>query len=279
VSAEPPPVRPTPAVLEPSSAAAAARPRGGLEDELAREARLPRWVGYLGMPLFLALSSLALYLYVSGLELDSIEQRTLNREFITEKLIEHLKLTGASTAIVIAIAVPLGILLTRPAARRISGPAVIFTGLGQALPSIGLLVLFAVTLGLGFKYAVYALVAYSVLPILQNTMVGLRGVDRSLIEAARGMGMTKLGVLWRIELPLAVPVILAGVRTALVLNVGTATLATFVNAGGLGFLIANALALDRQPVLITGSALTAILALFIDWMAGVAEDLLRPKGL
>ena len=86
-------------------------------------------------------------------------------------------------------------------------------------------------------------------------------------------------MLGQIELPLAVPVILAGVRTALVINVGTATLATFVNAGGLGFLIVNALALNRQPVLIVGSVLTAVLALLIDWLGGVVEDLLRPKGL
>ena len=125
----------------------------------------------------------------------------------------------------------------------------------------------------------YALVAYSLLPILRNTMVGLQGVDRFLIEAGRGMGMSRARVLGQIELPLAVPVILAGVRTALVINVGTATLATFVNAGGLGFLIVNALALNRQPVLIVGSVLTAVLALLIDWLGGVAEDILRPKGL
>lgn len=252
---------------------------GRPERRRTRDAGLPRWLGHLGMPLFLALAGLALYLYIQSLQLDSIEQRTLNQGFLVEKTIEHLELTGVSTLAVILIAVPLGVLLTRPAVRRFSSPVVAVAGMGQAIPSIGLLVLFAITLGIGFRYAVYALVAYSVLPILQNTMVGLRGVDRSLIEAARGMGMTKLGVLRRIELPLAVPVILAGVRTALVINVGTATLATFVNAGGLGFLIANALALDRQPVLITGAVMTAILALLIDWLAGVTESILRPKGL
>lgn len=255
------------------------RPRGAAELELERAARMPRWVGYLGMPAFLVVASLALYLYITSLELDSIEQRTLNQEFITEKLIEHVKLTAVSTALVIAIAVPLGVLLTRPVARRIETPVVGLANIGQAIPSIGLLVLLAVTLGIGFRYAVYALVTYSLLPILLNTMVGLRGVDRSLIEAGRGMGMTKARVLTKIELPLAVPVILAGIRTALVINVGTATLATFVNAGGLGFLIQNALQLDRQPVLITGSVLTAILALFVDWLAGVTEDVLRPRGL
>jgi osmoprotectant transport system permease protein len=93
------------------------------------------------------------------------------------------------------------------------------------------------------------------------------------------MGMTRIAVLRRIELPLAVPVILGGIRTALIINVGSATLATFTGAGGLGDLINNGLRLGRQPVVITGGALTAILALTLDWIAGVAEDLLRPKGL
>jgi osmoprotectant transport system permease protein len=124
-----------------------------------------------------------------------------------------------------------------------------------------------------------ALVAYSVLPVLRNTMVGLQQVDRTLIEAARGMGMSKLRVLLRIELPLAVPVILAGVRTALVINVGTATLATFVNAGGLGNVISGGLSTSRDTVIITGAILTATLALLVDWVGGIAEDVLRPKGL
>jgi len=109
--------------------------------------------------------------------------------------------------------------------------------------------------------------------------VGLDQVDRSLIEAGRGMGMSTLGLLRRVELPLSVPVMLAGIRTALVINVGTAALATFVGAGGLGFLIDQGNRFDRPTVLLTGSVLTAVLALLLDWVAGIVEDLLRPKGL
>ena len=104
-------------------------------------------------------------------------------------------------------------------------------------------------------------------------MVGLQQVDRSTIEAARGMGMTKMAVLFRIELPLAVPIILAGIRTALIINVGTAT-ATFVDAGGLGTVIDRGIRLGRDLVLVVGSVLTGVLALSIDWLAGVAEDIL-----
>jgi osmoprotectant transport system permease protein len=239
-----------------------------------------RLVRYLGMPIFLALACLALYLYISSKELDSIERRNINANVITARLIEHVQLAAVSTVIVVVLAVSVGILLTRPFARRVSEPLVNIANIGQAIPSIGLLAILAIIWTGGFWPAVVALVAYSFLSILRNTMVGLQQVDRSTIEAARGMGMTKWAVLFRIELPLAVPIILAGVRTALIINVGTATLTTFTGAGTLGELINNALRLGREDtVLVVGAGLTAILALFVDWLAGVAEDILRPKGL
>lgn len=242
-----------------------------------------RWPGrvarYVTMPVLLGLACLALYLYVSGQQLDSIEQRTMNREFVTTRLIEHIRLTVVSTVFVILIAIPLGVMLTRPFARMITPVFLGLANIGQTVPSIGVLVLLALAFGIGFKYAIIALVVYSILPVLRNTMVGLQQVDASVIEAGRGMGMTKAGVLLRLELPLAVPVILAGVRTALIINVGTATLATFVNAGGLGDIINNGIVQNRQTVLITGSVLTAVLALLVDWVAGIGEDVLRPKGL
>ena len=147
------------------------------------------------------------------------------------------------------------------------------------MPSIGVVALLAVVWTIGFWPAIVALVAYSALPVLRNTMVGLRQVDAAVIESGRGMGMTKAGVLTRIEIPLAVPVILAGIRTALVINVGTATLGTFINAGGFGDIINAGLVQNRQLVTIVGSVLTAVLALLVDYVAGIAEDVLRPRGL
>lgn len=240
---------------------------------------LPRWVGYLTKPVLLGLACLALYLWVGTLELDSIEQRSLNRENITQRFIEHLRLTGIAAIVVVALAVSAGVLLTRPFARRVSPYLVNVANIGQGVPSIGVLALLAIFYGLGFYPALAALVAYAFLPVLRNTMVGLRQVDSSVIESARGMGMTKTAVLFRIELPLAIPIMLAGIRTALVITVGTAALATFIGAGGLGDLIQVGIALNRVPVLITGAVLTSVLALLIDWVAGVAEDVLRPKGL
>jgi osmoprotectant transport system permease protein len=239
-----------------------------------------RLLRYLAMPIFLAFACLALYLYIGSKDLDSIEQRSINANVITARLIEHVQLAAVSTVIVVVLAVSVGILLTRPFARRVTTPIVGIANIGQAIPSIGLLAILAVVWAGGFWPAVVALVAYSFLSILRNTMVGLQQVDRSTIEAARGMGMTKTAVLFRIEMPLAVPIILAGIRTALIINVGTATLTTFTGAGTLGELINNALRLGREDtVLVVGSGLTAILALFIDWLASVAEDVLRPKGL
>src|SRR5215203_6258679 len=239
----------------------------------------PRLLRYLVCRLLLEIICLALYLYVGSLQLDSIEKRILNTGFLFSRVVEHIELAAVSTVIVVVLAVTTGILLTRPGTRRVTPAIIGLANIGQAVPSIGLLVLFAIVWDFGFWPAIVAFVAYSFLSILRNTMVGLQQVDRSTIEAARGMGMTKTAVLFRIELPLAVPIILAGIRTALIINVGTATLGTFVGAGGLGESINNAIRLDRTVVLVTASGLTAILALFIDWLAGVAEDILRPKGL
>lgn len=237
-------------------------------------------LGWLLMPALLSLAAVGLYLYVRAQELDSIEARSLNVDRLTDSLVRHIQLTVVSTVLVIAIAVPLGILLTRPATRRAKPVVLTLANIGQAVPTIGVLALLAVGfLFLGFRAAIVGLVAYSVLPVLRNTMVGLEQVDASVLEAGRGMGLSKAQVLRRIELPLAVPIILAGVRTALIINVGTATLATFINGGGLGDVIVAGLATNRVLVQVVGAALTAILALLVDYLAGAAEDALRPKGL
>jgi osmoprotectant transport system permease protein len=246
-------------------------------EELGGESKLWRW---LGTPLLLASVCTALYIYVQDQDLSRGQQRRLSRDAITERIFEHLQLTFVSTLFVILIAVPVGILLTRPATRRLAPGFLAVANMGQATPSLGILVLFAVTFGTGFRMAVYALILYATLPVLRNTMVGLDQVDESLTEAGRGMGLTPLQVLGRIELPLAVPVVLAGIRTALVINVGSATLATFTGAGGLGALIESGQGpRGGTAVLLTGAVLTAVIALTIDWLAGIVEDLLRPKGL
>jgi osmoprotectant transport system permease protein len=231
------------------------------------------------MPLVLAAALLATYLWVHSRTLDDIERRSLNAERLLRVTRQHISITAMTTLLVVVIAVGAGILLTRPALRWLAPFATALANIGQATPAIGLLVLLSIWLGIGTTTALIGLVAYALLPVLRNTIVGINQVDRHLIEAGRGIGMSPLAVLLRVELPLAVPVIVAGVRTALVLAVGVATLATFINAGGLGGLIVTGIKLQRDPVLITGAVLTGALALILDWLGGVIGDLLRPRGL
>ena len=240
----------------------------------------PTLLEWIGMPLLLLVIGVSTLLWVKSKELDSIEKRQLVGSKLWESTVEHLQLTAVSTLIVILIAIPLGVVLTRSWA-RFSVPVVLgVANIGQGIPSLGLLaVIYVATGALGFTPVVIGLVAYSTLPILRNTMVGLQQVDRSLIKASRGMGMSPLGVLFRVELPLAVPVMVAGIRTALIINVGTATLATFFGAGGLGYVVYNGITLNRNTILITGVVLVSGLALLVSYLAGMAGRLLAPRGL
>lgn len=238
------------------------------------------WGRYLTMPLVLAGVCLALFLYVQSQSLDTIEARALSPARLTTAIWQHVQLAAVSTVFTLLIAVPLGVLLSRRFTRRVRPVIITILTLGQAVPTIAILVLLAVAfLFLGFPAAILGLVLYAIVPVLLNTIVGLEQVDATVLEAGRGMGMSRGTVLRRLELPLAVPVILAGIRTALVINVGTATLVTYINAGGLGDIIVAGLTTNRFVVQLVGAVLTAVLALLIDYLAGIAEDLLRPKGL
>jgi osmoprotectant transport system permease protein len=197
---------------------------------------------------------------------------------LMERVREHVALCAVSTGLAVAAAVPAGIAATRPGLRRLAPPLLFLANVGQSVPTIAVLALaFSVT-GIGFRTAVVGLWAYSLLPVLRNTVAGLAGVDPAVVEAARGMGMSPAQVLRRVELPLAWPVILAGIRTAAVVNVGTAALATFVGAGGLGDLITVGLDNQRDRILYTGAALTALLALTVDWAVGTLAALTRRPG-
>lgn len=237
------------------------------------------WRGLLIQPTVIVMILICFVVWLLTAQLSSTERETLSPANIWFMTVQHIQLTVVSAFIVIVVAVPLGILLTRGRLARYSGPIIAVANVGQAAPAVGLIVLLALWLGLGFWSAIVALVLYSLLPVLRNTMIGLQQVDRSLIEAARGMGMPPLAVLVKVELPLAVPVMLAGIRTALVLLVGTAALATFINGGGLGLLITTGVSLFLPKVLISGALLVALLALIIDWAARVFEHFATPRGL
>lgn len=258
------------------------------------------WV-VLGLtPVLLVGLALALYLYVSNADKGFREESALDWSTkLWPQLTTHISLSLWSTVIVLAIAVPLGVLLTRPSFRKVKGEVgkislpwpgnailenvsptfLTIANIGQALPAYGLFILFFAWMGTGFRTSVVALVVFALLPVLRNTMVGIEQVDPAVLEAGRGMGMSKFQVLTRIELPLSVPIILAGVRTALVINIGMAALAFLIGGGGLGITINSGLKLSRDLITITGAGMVAILALTIDWLAAVVERVLRPKGL
>lgn len=244
-----------------------------------RPARKLSWQQLTIVPAMLVVLLLATWLWFQQADLDPVSENALSNGQVSQALREQVELTAISTFFVLIIAIPLGILLTRRAFRKATPVAMALANMGQATPAIGLLALLVIWLGIGRKAALIGMIAYAVLPVLSNTIAGLKANDPTLLEAARGIGMSATGVLRRVELPLAVPLILAGVRTALVLNVGTATLAVFGGGGGLGVLITAGITNQRMPVLVLGSILTVALALLVDWLASLVEVLLRPRGL
>ncbi len=191
--------------------------------------------------------------------------------------LRHLVLVGWSLGLGILLAVPLGLLLERR--RQVAEGVIRGVGLLQTIPSIALLAFMIPLLGIGVVPAVVALLLYSLFPIVRNTYTGVRDADPEAVAAARALGMTELQLLGQVRLPLAAPVIMAGIRTAAVINVGTATLAAFIGAGGLGDPIVAGLALSNTTQVLSGALPAAALALLVDaGLAGV-ERAVTPRGV
>lgn len=213
-------------------------------------------------------------------DLTMTQQASISLRNIVTVTEQHVLITVAVVIIVVAIAVPLGTVLTRPGYRRLAPFFVGIANIGAAAPAIGLIVLFYLaTRSTGFWVGVLPIAFYSLLPVLRNTILGYQQVDQTLVDAGRGQGMSSSTVLRRVEFPLAVPYILAGLRTSLVLAVGTATLSFLVSAGGLGILIDTGYKLRDNVTLVVGAVLAVALALFVDWLGALAEQFLGPKGL
>jgi osmoprotectant transport system permease protein len=229
-------------------------------------------------PLMVAVIGVLLYLNVRRQDLDSIEGNVLTRQALTRATTEHVRVSVTIALLVVLIAVPLGILVTRPRTRRLAPFVLAVANVGQAAPSLGLLALFGLFF-VGFWAVVLILTAYAALSVLRNTIVGLQQVDRGVLDAARGMGMSPAAVLVKVELPLAVPIIGAGVRTALVLAVGTVPLGYALDAGGLGLPLFSAIKTNRPLVTFTVAVMIALLALLLDWLAGVVQRAATPRGI
>mgnify|MGYP000545485103 CR=1 FL=1 len=197
---------------------------------------------------------------------------------MTKLILQHVKLIGIAGSLDIAVGVFLGILITRQRFRKYAGAVLSVVNIGQTVPSLAVVGLAMGLLGLGLKPAVFALFIYGLLPIVRNTLAGIEDVDPAIVEAAVGMGMTPNQILFRIELPLAVSVIMAGIKTSLVVNVGTAALAFLIGGGGLGDLIFTGIALADTELMLAGAVPTALLAILVDFLLGRIELLLTPPG-
>jgi len=235
------------------------------------------WQKLTCLPLALVIALLTTLVLFRRARLDPVARNAMAHGRVTRALWQHLELTAIATVLVLVVAIPLGILLTRASLRRATPVALTIATLGRAVPALGLLAPPLLWLGTGPKTVLLGVVVYAVLPVLATTIAGLAANDPALLKAARGLGMSPLGVLARVELPAAVPLILAGVRTAMVLNVGTVTLAALGGGGGLGVLVTTGLTRHCVPVLVLGSILTVALALLLDWLVSVAELLVRPR--
>jgi len=192
---------------------------------------------------------------------------------------QHLELVGISWGAAVVIGIPLGVLLTRRSVRRMSETILQVVNTGQTIPTLAVLALSMSVLGIGFWPSIFGLWIYSLLPIVRNTYQGILAVPGHLQEAAVGMGMTPRQILWRVELPNALFVMFAGMRTALAINVGTAPLAFLIGGGGLGELIFTGIALDQQNMMLAGAIPVALLAVVLDFVVGLAQFWLVPKGV
>jgi osmoprotectant transport system permease protein len=188
-----------------------------------------------------------------------------------EQTIQHIGLTFISLFIAVLIGLPLGIFISRR--KQFSGPVLGVAGVLQTIPSIALLGFMIPVLGIGPKPAIAALLLYALLPIIRNTFTGITGVDAAVKEAAVAMGMNKLQVLSKVELPLAMPVIFAGVRTATVITVGVATLASYIAAGGLGEFIFGGISLNNTNMILAGAIPAALLAILFDFLLSRLQKL------
>lgn len=206
-----------------------------------------------------------------------IYQFGIRSEDLVTNLITHMELVFLSMLLAILIGVPLGILITRvpKLATAVLGGA----GILQTIPSLALLGFMIPVFGIGLKTAIAALFLYSLLPIIRNTYAGIKDVDSATTEAAKGMGMTSMQVLFKVELPLALSVIMAGIKTATVINVGTATLAAFIGAGGLGDFIFLGITRGNDALVLLGAIPAALLAIALELLLGLLERKSTPRGL
>lgn len=196
---------------------------------------------------------------------------------IIELLVEHIKLTTLSVGFAILIGVPLGILICY--IKKLNKPILGIANVIQAIPSMALLGFAIPFLGIGTLPAIVTVVLYSLLPIIKNTYTGINSIPPQTIESARGIGLTKLQILFKVQIPLALPVIMAGVRISAVTAVGLMTMAAFIGAGGLGYLVFSGIRTVNNNQILAGAIPACLLALLVDFLVATVEKLVTPISL
>lgn len=200
-------------------------------------------------------------------------------EEIIKYTIQHVQMVSFAGGLSILVGIPLGFLVTKRRFPAFSPFIIGGVNILQTVPSLAIVAIALPLLGAGFKPAVLALFAYGLLPIVRNTYAGINHIDESIIESAKGMGMTSRQIVKKIEIPLAVPIIMAGIRTSVVINVGTATLASLIGAGGLGDLIITGIDLRAMTLMLQGAVPTAVLAILFETLLSRIEYVLTPEGI
>lgn len=196
---------------------------------------------------------------------------------IEKLLLEHINLTLISVGFAILIGVPIGILISH--FKGINKPIMTVANTIQAIPSMALLGFLIPFLGIGVTPSIFMVILYSLLPIIKNTYTSIEGINPQMIEAAEGIGLTKFQILFKIQIPMALPVIMAGIRISAVTAVGLMTIAAFVGAGGLGYLVFSGIRTANTYQILAGALPACILALLIDWIASIIEKILVPEGI
>ena len=196
---------------------------------------------------------------------------------LISKTIEHFYISIIALLIAIVVAVPLGILLSKTT--RTANVVLTIAGVLQTIPTLAVLAIMIPIFGVGKTPAIVALFIYVLLPILNNTVLGVKNIDKNVIQTGQSMGMTKMQLMKDVELPLALPLIISGIRLSSVYVISWATLASYVGAGGLGDLVFNGLNLYQPPMIISAAILVTLLALIVDFLLSLVEKWAVPKGL
>ena len=196
---------------------------------------------------------------------------------LLSKAVEHFYISMFALLLAIVVAVPLGILLSKT--QRTANVVLTVAGVLQTIPTLAVLAIMIPIFGVGKTPAIVALFIYVLLPILNNTVLGVKNIDKNVIQAGQSMGMTKFQLMKDVEMPLALPLIISGIRLSSVYVISWATLASYVGAGGLGDLVFNGLNLYQPPMIISAAILVTLLALIVDFLLSLVEKWAVPKGL